>query len=314
MSERRIAWYLVFILAGQLLLLSVQAPAAEDGGGTNFLESSILSLVAPLTHGVSSAVGGVRGMGDHWQGRQRMAAENEALHRRVEELELEVMRLSELETEVRRLSQAVDYSRTSDRDLRVADVVYADHSSWFRTLLLFVGETPATLNQPVISNDGLVGRVIEVVPRYAKVQLITDRAAAVGAMIRRTRRQGVVRSGPAGLELAFLPQQADVRIGDRVLTSGIDGIYPRGLPIGTVTAVDRGGELFYDITLEPAVDFGRLDQLYLLEDPPLPTADGQAPEAAGEVPTDGSDGGAEPGDEAGADAGDDAGAAAGATQ
>ena len=102
------------------------------------------------------------------------------------------------------------------------------------------------------------------------MQLITDRAAAVGAMIKRTRRQGVVRSGPNGLELDFLPQQADVRAGDRVLTSGIDGIYPRGLPIGVVTAVERGEELFYDLHLEPAVDFGVLDQVYLLAPQPIP--------------------------------------------
>jgi rod shape-determining protein MreC len=89
-------------------------------------------------------------------------------------------------------------------------------------------------------------------------------------MVSRTRRQGVVRSGPRGLELDFLPQQADVRVGDRVVTSGIDGIYPRGLPIGVVTEVERGDELFYDLQLEPAVDFGVLDQVYLLEPQPIP--------------------------------------------
>lgn len=267
MNERRSAWFLVAVLAVQLLLLSIQAPAGEDGSGSNFLESSMLRAVAPLTRGVSSLVGSVRNFGDDWKGREEMAAENQALRQRVAEMELEVMRLSELETEVDRLAEALDYSRASGRSLRVADVVYADHSSWFRTLLLYTGDRPATLNQPVISDDGLVGRVVEVVPHYAKVQLITDRAAAVGAMIRRTRRQGVARSGPRGLELAFLPQQADVRVGDRVVTSGIDGIYPRGLPVGIVTSVERGQELFYNISLEPAVDFGVLDHLYLVEDP-----------------------------------------------
>jgi len=296
-NERRTAWFLVAALAGQLLMLSIQAPAAEDGGGSNFLESSMLRGVAPLTRGVSSLMESVRGFGDDWKGREEMAAENQALRQRVEEMELEVMRLSELETEVERLAEAMDYSRASGRGLRVADVVYADHSSWFRTLLLYVGERPASLNQPVISDDGLVGRVVEVVPHYAKVQLITDRAAAVGAMIRRTRRQGVVRSGPRGLELAFLPQQADVRVGDRVVTSGIDGIYPRGLPVGIVTSVERGQELFYDITLEPAVDFGVLDQLYLLED----TTPGPAGGGGGDAPpADGSGDGARNGAAGGA--------------
>lgn len=270
MNERRTAWVLVAILAGQLLLLSLQAPAAAAGGGENFLESLVLRGVAPLAQAVSTTVGGFRSMGEDWRLGGRLAEENDALRRRVEELELEVMRLSDLEAEVDRLAGALDYSRTSERGLRVADVVYADHSSWFRTLILYVGDTPAALDQPVISEGGLVGRVVEVVPRYAKVQLITDRAAAVGAMVSRTRRQGVVRSGPRGLELDFLPQQADVRVGDRVVTSGIDGIYPRGLPIGVVTEVERGDELFYDLQLEPAVDFGVLDQVYLLEPQPIP--------------------------------------------
>jgi rod shape-determining protein MreC len=98
------------------------------------------------------------------------------------------------------------------------------------------------------------------------VQLITDRAAGVGGMILRTRRQGVVRGGlGTGLELDYVPLQADVRPGDRVLTAGIDGVYPRGIPIGTIASVEPGGQLFHRINVAPAVDFGTLDQVYLLE-------------------------------------------------
>jgi rod shape-determining protein MreC len=108
---------------------------------------------------------------------------------------------------------------------------------------------------------------------YAKAQLITDRAAGVGAMILRTRRQGVVRGsgrGSGGLELDYVPLQADVRPGDFVITAGIDGVYPRGIPIGTVVSVAPGGQLFHKIQLAPAVDFGALDQVYLLEYEPVP--------------------------------------------
>ncbi len=127
---------------------------------------------------------------------------------------------------------------------------------------------PARVNQPVLSPEGLVGRVVNVAGPYAKVQLITDRAAGVGGMILRTRRQGVVRGGgrgSGGLELDYVPLQADVRPGDRVLTAGIDGVYPRGIPVGTVVSVEQGGQLFHRIQLAPAVDFGALDQVYLLD-------------------------------------------------
>ncbi len=92
--------------------------------------------------------------------------------------------------------------------------------------------------------------------------------AAVGGMVLRTRRQGVVRGGgrrSGGLELDYVPLQADVRPGDRVVTAGIDGVYPRGIPIGTVVPVEQGGQLFHRIQLAPAVDFGALDQVYLLD-------------------------------------------------
>jgi rod shape-determining protein MreC len=111
--------------------------------------------------------------------------------------------------------------------------------------------------------------VVTVAGPYAKVQLITDRAASVGGMILRTRRQGVVRGagsrGSGGLELDYVPLQAAVRQGDRVLTAGIDGVYPRGIPVGTVVSVEQGGQLFHRIQLAPAVDFGSLDQVYLLD-------------------------------------------------
>ncbi|MGB5296478.1 MAG: rod shape-determining protein MreC, partial [Thermoanaerobaculia bacterium] len=107
----------------------------------------------------------------------------------------------------------------------------------------------------------------------AKVQLITDRAASVGAMIERTRRQGVIKGGGHGnLELDYVSLQADVRVGDVVTTAGIDGIYPRGIPVGTVAAVIPGDELFYEIRVIPQVDFGLLDQVYVLKEETMPEA------------------------------------------
>jgi rod shape-determining protein MreC len=271
-SERRTAWLLFAVLVALLIMLSLQAPS--PGAGGNLLENVLLRVVAPVTHSVAAVSSGARGAQESLKSRETLARENRTLTRDVQRLELEVLRLSRLEQEMERLGAALDYSRATEGRLRVADVVYADHASWLRTLILYTGENEAEINQPVISDAGLVGRVVEVVPGYAKVQLVTDRAAAVGAMIRRTRRQGVVRSGRQRLELDFLPRQADVQVGDRVVTSGIDGIYPRGLPLGSVVSVDDGDELFLEVGLEPAVDFGSLDQVYLLPPRAVPIEDG----------------------------------------
>lgn len=270
MSERRTGWLLVVVLAGQLVLLALQAPSA--GAGDSALEGLVLRLVGPVAGSVAAVSGGLGSFGDALRRQRELVAENRELTARVERLEIEALRLSGVEAELRSLAAALGYALPPVGDLRVADVVFVDHSSWLKTLLIYAGDAPVEVNQPVIDGAGLVGRVVLVAPPYAKVQLITDRAAAVGGMLRRTRRQGVVRSGADGLVLDFLPLQADVRPGDQVVTSGTDGVYPRGIPVGAVGAVEPGDELFHLIRVSPAVDFGALDQVYVLTRPPLPAA------------------------------------------
>ena len=125
-------------------------------------------------------------------------------------------------------------------------MVHADYSSWLRSLVLYVGAGAARRNQPVLSDDGLVGRVIRVAGAYAKVQLLTDRAASAGVQLQRSRRQGVVRgSSPGELLLDFIPRQADVEVGETVLTAGIDGVYPRGIRVGVVASVEPGSEVLH---------------------------------------------------------------------
>ncbi len=277
-TERRTAWLLVAVLFAHLVVLSLQAPA--EGVGNNLLESAVLQLVMPLARAVDEASGGASGFAERFRLQRSLVNENSGLRAEVERLRLEVMQLSRYRSDLQRLAEALGYPAPPGYTLSPADVVYVDHASWLRTLVLYSGDLPVEINQPVVSSTGLVGRVVSTAPPWARVQLLTDRSAAVGAMLERTRRQGVVRSGPEGLEFDFLPLQAEVAIGDRVVTSGIDGIYPRGIPVGTVVAVEPGDELFLEVRLEPAIDFGRLDQVYLLAHATLPKADEEAPAAA----------------------------------
>jgi rod shape-determining protein MreC len=222
---------------------------------------------------VTAASGGAVAVGHKVELQGQLLDENRRLRHDVEELRLRLLRLGDVEQELSRLGDAVRYSAPLLGEIRAVDVVYADYASWLRSLMLYTGSQPAAVNQPVLSSAGLVGRVVVVAGPYAKVQLITDRAASVGAMILRTRRQGVVRgSGQegGGLSLEYVPASVDVRPGDSVLTAGIDGVYPRGIPVGTVVSVEAGGQLFHKIRLAPAVDLGALDQVYLLEHAPLP--------------------------------------------
>lgn len=272
MGDRRTLWLLIFLLLGQLILLAGQVPDREGGGaGASRLESGLLRVVAPFARGVTWSVRSIQGTSDDFALLGTLKRENADLRLAVEGLERRLLEQLDLEGEVARLREAVDYAGRMEAPVVVADILYIDHASWLQTLIVYVDDKVVTVNQAVVARGGLVGRIVVVAGAYAKVQLLSDRAASVGGMIERTRRQGLVRGQGAGrLTLDFVPLQDDVRAGDRVVTSGIDGVYPRGIEVGTVVAVDTGGELFYRLDLVPAVEFGRLEKVYILARPPVP--------------------------------------------
>jgi rod shape-determining protein MreC len=270
-DERRTGYLLTALLLGQLVVVAIEG--ARSTRSHTYAEQIGMHVVGPLARLVTAASGVVSGLGRDLRLQGQLIDENRRLRQEVEQLRLRQLRLGDVEQELSRLGDAVRYSAPLAGEIRAVDVVYADHASWLRSLLLYSGDRPAMVNQPVLAPAGLVGRVVVVAGRYAKVQLITDRAAAVGGMILRSRRQGVVRgSSQEGdvLSLDYVPLPADVRPGDVVLTAGIDGVYPRGIQIGTVVSVEAVGQLFHKIRLAPAVDFGTLDQVYLLEHAPPP--------------------------------------------
>lgn len=279
MSERRNLWILVAALVAQLTFLASQVPG--DSGGSLLQEVS-LRLVAPAPKLVSRLAEPLRRTGRSFERREELEAANWRLESRLRELEAELFRLRKVDEDRARLAAVLGYTPPTPARLEPVEVVYADHSSWLRTLIVYTGVQTARIDQPVVTLEGLVGRVVMVSGRYAKVQLVTDRAAAVSAILERTRRQATVRGDLDGLVLDYLPLQAGVHPGDVLLTSGLDKIYPRGLRIGTVVEVKPGGELFYEVKVAPAVDFGLLDQVFLVASEVIPSV--LIEQAPGDVP------------------------------
>jgi rod shape-determining protein MreC len=273
-NERHVRWILVLVLFLQLVALTAQA--RESGEQPSRLQAAVLLVVSPIAHLVDSGVGLFEGFTTGLRVRSGLLEENRRLRRELTALKNERILWFDAVGQMERLSQAVEYRRAGAPPLVVADVVYADYTSWLRSLVLYVGDG-VERDQAVVAPEGVVGRVVTVAGPYAKVQLLTDRAANVGAMIRRTRRQGIIRGAEEGsLELDFVPLRSDVRIGDQVVTAGIDGIYPRGIPIGTIVAIDEGDELFLRIEVAPSVDFGQLDRAFVLARERLPSSLKQA--------------------------------------
>lgn len=264
---------LVFLLLGQLVLLSAQAPDRVQGERTA-LARFALRTTAPVLRAVHGAGSLLLSIRLALEDRAGLRHQNRLLAEELDRLRRERIGRLNAEWELRRLREALDLMPPRPGEVRLADVVRVDHGSYSRHLVvrLVGGEGPPLADDsPVTTHEGLVGRVVQSAGAYARVQLLTDRAASVGVMIGRTRRQGVVRGGEGGrLILDYVPIQDDVRVGDRVLTAGIDGIYPRGETVGTVVEVAPGDELFHSILVAPAVDFGLLDQVYVLEPVEIP--------------------------------------------
>lgn len=268
MSERYVRWILAAVLFLQLLVLTAQAP--EPGSEPSRLEAFALRVVAPVAHLIDRGARLVESVSVGLRVRSSLLEENRRLRRELDRLENERILWFDARQQMERLAEAVEYRRAGAPPLVVADVVYVDHVSWLRSLVLYAGRD-VEVDQPVVAPEGVVGRVVSVSGPYAKVQLLTDRSATIGAMIQRTRRQGIVRGAEGGLlELDFVPLRSDVQSGDLVVTAGIDGIYPRAIPIGRIGRVEPGDGLFFHIEVTPAVDFGRLDRAFVLATERLP--------------------------------------------
>jgi rod shape-determining protein MreC len=274
MSPRRSRLLAAAVLVGQLLLLAARTP--DPSGTSSLLAAGALRLVAPVAHAVTATGAWFGSLGRAVRTRSQLAAENRRLRAELVELRRSQLRQSGLELEADELARALGFARASGLPLHAAEVVYVDPGSWLRTLLVRVGAAGARRDQVVLAERGVVGRVVEVSGPWAKVQLITDRAAALGVYLEKAHRQGMLRGvGAARLELDYIPRQIEVEPGDRVLTAGIDGVYPRGLPVGVVTEVEPGDEMFHRIVARPLVDFAELSTVFLL-DAPAPPAPGAA--------------------------------------
>jgi rod shape-determining protein MreC len=196
--------------------------------------------------------------------------ENRRLRAEVREYQQRMESLQEMAQENRRLQAALELPPVAAGEAVVARVIDKDATNWFRTVLIDRGSRHGIeRNTTVMAPQGLVGRVTEVTPIASRVQLTTDSVSAVSALVQRARVTGIV-SGDGGpsLRLKYLPLMADVVVGDRVLTSGMGGVFPKGIPIGTVAAVERrSGALFQEAVIEPAVDLSRLEEVIVLVPP-----------------------------------------------
>lgn len=257
----------VLILVIHALVLSSQVSTER---GDSALRSFVVMLFSPLQRGAAVAVGGVRSAWNGYIDLRGAHEENERLREEVSRLEQALWLERDLVAGYRRLSSVLELAERIPYDPVVAEVIGLDASAWFRTITVNQGQNRGVeLNAPVVAAGGLVGRVISVGPTASQIQLLTDRDCSVGAMLTRTRIRGMVtgsgeQASPTGLSLNYVSNLEDVAEGDAIVTSGIDGIYHKGIAIGRVASVRNGPRLFKIVTIEPAANLDRLEEVFIL--------------------------------------------------
>jgi rod shape-determining protein MreC len=259
----------VLILALALLvafvLMTVQV--RHDRAALSFARQAILFVVSPFIKATAVAAGSLGRVWHDYVDLRALREENQRLQRESAILQRRISQLEEHALETQRLQGLLAMRETSRANYLAARIVGKDATNWFKTILIDRGsQSGLRRNFPVVAPDGLVGRVVEVTPYTAKVQLVTDPVSASGGLLQRTRVTGIVSGNlGAGLRMRYLPLLADVAVGDEVVTSGMGGVFPKGIPVGRVTAVERkSGALFLEAVLQPKVDLGRLEEVLIL--------------------------------------------------
>jgi len=239
----------------------------QEGPLVDLVERGLVLTATPFLKLYAAVTGTASRLWGSYVDLRRVRAENLRLQEEVAALRGEVRRLAEAGLENARLRRLLDLPATREFDLVTAQVIAKDTTNWFKTIMINKGsEAGVQRSLPVIAGEGLVGRVVEVMPWTAKVQLLTDPVSSVGALLQEQRVTGLV-TGARGqtATVKYLPLMAEVRVGDVVLTSGMGGVFPKGILIGTVTATHRkSGALFQEAAIQPSVDFGRLEEVLVI--------------------------------------------------
>ena len=201
-----------------------------------------------------------------------VARENRHLREEVAQLNQRQSRMVELELENHRLAELLDLKEAIDLKMVAADVIGSDATGMARTLILGQGGAGGLApGMGVIATGGVVGKLIASSRNASRVMLLNDHNCAIDAFVQRSRVRGIV-SGVAddGVMLKYVERTADIKVGDAVITSGLDGVFPRGLLIGSISAIERKGPgLFLNVSINPAADLPKLEQvLVIIQTPP----------------------------------------------
>ena len=260
--------YRFFFLAIILLLATVilYSYNLRQKTATTFFERAVLTFASPFQNSLDGLVTRVNDLWANYLWLVDARKQNIVLKQQNQELRSQLRQTEEISLQNARLRKLLAFVDELDRPALPAQVIGEDASNWSRTIIINKG-TRAGLRSgfPVVAADGVVGRIIKTAPNSSRVLLITDASSAVAALIQRTRTRGVARGRGDDLSIEYALRDSDIQVGDLLVTSGMGGIFPKGLALGSVVSVERDPfSLFQQVRAKTTTDFSHLEEVLVI--------------------------------------------------
>jgi len=265
-SRYRNVTILAALLFGQVLGLAMQVKRSSENQSSRLIRIWAVDAVTPLERGIVFLQSGASNIWHSYFYLRGVRQENRDLKQKIQQMEIERARLSEDAEQAHRLQVLLSFKEQFIAQTVAAQVIGSSGSEQSRSVYIDKGSRDGIKpDMAVITADGIVGKVLHVQDHVASVLLINDQTSGVGAMLEKSRLQGVLRGTPAGeVTLEKVMSEETVQPGEKILTSGGDQIFPKGLPVGTVSKVSPGQELFLNIRVKPMADLNRLEEVLVI--------------------------------------------------
>ncbi len=274
--RRRTGAVLGIAVLAHVILISTQV---NTQSGRSAFDAVIFGAFGEVQRTAAGLNGGVSHLWASYIALRGVQVENDQLRAQLRTTEIRLQEQRALALRAERLQALLDLRQSLPQRSVAAQIIAGDATAWFRTVTIDRGASDGVVTDcAVLAPRGVVGRVVgRPAARAARVQLLVDRNAGIGGVIERSRAGGVV-VGDEGqmLRMDYVSNLSDVKPGDVVVSSGIDGIYPKGFVIGEVVSVERGAGLYHAIKLRPAVDFSTIEDVVVLLDPPAGAEDAKS--------------------------------------
>ena len=259
---------LVVLVTFSILVLSVSSrrPFPTRGPGR-----VAIALVSPFQKIIVHVTSFINDIWENYFFLISVVDDNKRLRKELQDARALQYQYDEVSQENERLRRLLAMGSAMKRPMLAAQVVGKDPSPWFQTIVVDKGQADGVaIGFPVVNADGIVGLVVEVAGHYAKVMLITDPNSAVDAVVQRNRARGIITGGTSGYcVLNYALRKHTINVGDVVVSSGMDGVFPKGLPIGQVAeVVKQEAGIFQEVTVTPFVDVERLEEVLIVQAAP----------------------------------------------